>query len=175
MPFIKCFFVLVKEGSVLQETRQDLVVSKYRLRQAEGIRLVREGRDHALQLLGLCSRPFVLCGLPLRRPPAWQLMHERRNGRFTLQVAGHPEIADSPLRWWQRGARLPRDHPGGREYRRMVAAFERVLGATIFFSSDDGRGGRLVIRAGFHFTSSIQIWARRVGGERDCAERRVLS
>jgi hypothetical protein len=36
-------------------------------------------------------------------------------------------------------------HKGGKEYRRLVAAFERVFGATIFFGTDmlgkNGQGG----------------------------------
>lgn len=172
--------MLVKAGSVLQSTRRDLVVSKYRQRQAEGIRLVRERRDHGQQSLGFCARPFVLCGLPLRRPPAGQLLHERRNGRFTLQVTGHPEFGlpfgqdrllliflatlavrlRSPIVRFAGGKEvldfLGLGH-GGKEYRRMVAAFERVFGATIFFSSD-GTDGLLVSRARFNFMSSIQIW-----------------
>ena len=37
------------------------------------------------------SRPFILCGLPIRRPPAEQLVFEQRNGHFLLQVTGHPD------------------------------------------------------------------------------------
>jgi len=29
---------------------------------------------------------------------------------------------------------------GGKEYRRLVAAFERIFGATIFFGTDSVRG-----------------------------------
>lgn len=61
-------------------------------RQAEGIHLVRQRRDQGNQILGFNSRPFVLCGLPLRRPPKDQLLYERRNGSFVLQVTGHPEF-----------------------------------------------------------------------------------
>jgi hypothetical protein len=32
-------------------------------------------------------------------------------------------------------------HKGGREYRRLVGAFERIFGATIFFGTD-GQVGR---------------------------------
>ncbi len=33
-----------------------------------------------------------VCGLPVRRLPADQLLYERRNGRFVLQITGHPEF-----------------------------------------------------------------------------------
>jgi len=44
------------------------------------------------------SQPFVLCGLPVKRPRAGQLLHERRNGHFLLQVTGHPSYG---LPWGQ--------------------------------------------------------------------------
>jgi hypothetical protein len=44
------------------------------------------------QDLAYNARPFVLCGIPLRRPPRNQLLHMRRNGRFFLQIAGHPQF-----------------------------------------------------------------------------------
>lgn len=48
---------------------------------------------------------------------------------------------------------------GGKEYRRIVAAFERIFGATIFFTSDSGFGSaRVVQRARFNFMSTASIW-----------------
>jgi hypothetical protein len=147
--------MLVKARSVLSRTHGDFVVSKYRVRQAEGIALVRSKRESGQQTLGFTSRPFVLCGLPLRRPPMGQLKHERRNGRFTLQVVGHPDfglpfgqdrlvpifLATLAVRQKLPIVRFSSGQEvldmfglahGGNEYRRMVSAFERVLGATIF-------------------------------------------
>ena len=43
------------------------------------------------QKLCFSSRPFVLCGLPFRPLPKTQLLYERRNGHFVLQIAGHPD------------------------------------------------------------------------------------
>ena len=45
--------------------------------------MVRRNRDSATQNLGFASRPFVLCGLPIKRPPKGILLHERRNGRIS--------------------------------------------------------------------------------------------
>ena len=53
--------------------------------------LVRSNRDGGNQNLCFSSRPFVLCGLPLRPLPPGQLLYERRNGNFILQITGHPE------------------------------------------------------------------------------------
>ncbi len=79
-----------KVGDFLKRSHPELVVSKQTLRQAEAIQLVRLKRDNVNQSLGFASRPFVLCGLPIKRPPKGVLLHERRNGQFLLQVTGHP-------------------------------------------------------------------------------------
>jgi hypothetical protein len=51
---------------------------------------------------------------------------------------------------------------GGKEYRRLVAAFERIFGATIFFGTDSVRGGaRVVHRCRFNFLREAQIWYDR--------------
>jgi hypothetical protein len=76
----------------------DLLVSKQRLRQSESLSMVRLKRDSAAQSLGFASRPFVLCGLPVKRPAKGILLHERRNGAFLLQVTGHPTYG---LPWGQ--------------------------------------------------------------------------
>ena len=78
-------------GSVLRRAHADLIVSKQTLEKARGIEVVRMNRDQRNQTLCFSSRPFVLCGLPVRRLPTNQLLYERRNGHFVLQVAGHPE------------------------------------------------------------------------------------
>src|SRR5215469_11060138 len=76
-------------GSILAEVHPELIVSKRRLRKVESIECVRLKRDDARQNLAFSSRPIVLCGLPVRRPPEGSLLHERRNGQFILQVTGH--------------------------------------------------------------------------------------
>ena len=137
-------------GDLLARTHSDLLVSKYRLRQAEGIEMVRRRRDEGRQNLGFNSRPFVFCGLPLRRPPQDQLLFERRNGSFVLQVTGHPEfglpfgqdrlvpifLATLAVRQRSQTIRFKSASvmletfgmaKGGKEYRRLVAAFERIL------------------------------------------------
>ena len=55
-------------GDLLRRQYPNLVVSKRRLRQVEAIQMVRENREADKQNLGFCARPFVLCGLPVRRP-----------------------------------------------------------------------------------------------------------
>jgi hypothetical protein len=79
---------------VAEDTRGGLerVGSKRRIQQAESIQWIRQRREAANQQLGFASRPFVLCGLPVRWPRRSTLVYERRNGPFTLQVTGHPDF-----------------------------------------------------------------------------------
>jgi hypothetical protein len=124
----------------------------------------------------------VLCGLPVKRPLQGTLLHERRNGRFLLQVTGHPSYG---LPWGQdrlvplflatlavrqqsetitfdSGAEMLETfgmQQGGSQYRRLNAAFQRVFGATIFF----GTNTRLKVAPVFHqvrfnFMSEARIW-----------------
>ena len=124
--------------------------------QAEAIELVRLKRESVTQNLGFASRPFVLCGLPVKRPAKGVLLHERRNGQFHLQVTGHPTYG---LPWGQdrlvpiflatlairqqkqviafRSATEMLDtfgmQQGGSQYRRLVGAFQRVFWRHNFF------------------------------------------
>src|SRR5262245_4138573 len=51
---------------------------------------------------------------------------------------------------------------GGKQYRRLVAAFERVFGATIFFRTDWRLDSAKVIHhARFNFFREVQIWYTR--------------
>jgi hypothetical protein len=127
----------------------------------------------------------VLCGLPIKRPAAGQLLHERRNGQFSLQVTCHPAYG---LPWGQdrlipiflatlairqrthtiqfRSAAEMLDsfgmQQGGTQYRRLVASFQRIFGATIFFGTDSQREKAAVVhRARFNFMSEAGIWYSR--------------
>jgi hypothetical protein len=176
---------LQPSGAILRRTCPDLIVSKQKLKQAERIQLVRQNRDQATQTLCFSSRPFVLCGLPVRGLPKDQLLYERRNGKFVLQVTGHPEfgvpfgqdrlvpIFLATLAVQQKSQRISFRtaaemletfgmQTGGKEYRRLVGAFERVFGATIFFGTDSLRGSAKVVqRSRFNFMREAQIWYSR--------------
>jgi hypothetical protein len=53
-------------------------------------------------------------------------------------------------------------HKGGKEYRRLVSAFERIFGATIFFGTDQARSAAKVVqRSRFNFLREAQIWYDR--------------
>ncbi len=172
-------------GAVLKRMLPELVVSKQKLRQAEGISLVRNNRQEGSQVLAFSSRPFVMCGLPVRKPPRSQLLFERRNGGFLLQITGHPEfglpygqdrlvpiyLATLAVRQKSQTVRFRSGAEmldtfgmsrGGKEYRRLIQAFERILGATIFFGSDRVKGtAKLVQRSRFNFLREARIWYNR--------------
>ncbi len=77
-------------GSALRRMSPKLVVSKQKLGQAEGSCIVRLKREEGKQNVGFSSRPFVLCGLRVRKPTKDEMLYERRNGNFVLQITGHP-------------------------------------------------------------------------------------
>src|SRR5436305_10687222 len=180
-----CTTGLQNARSILKRTHREFVVSKYRLRRAEGISLVRKNREAGTQRLAFSSRPFVLCGLPVRRPPADQLLYERRNGHFVLQLTGHPDFGlpfgqdrlvpiilatmavqqKSQVVRFRSGAGVLEIFglsKGGKEYRRLIAAFERIFGATIFFGTEAlNSRARVVHRSRFNFFREAQIWYDR--------------
>ncbi len=183
-----------KAGSVLKRTGPELVISKQRLRQVEGIELVRMNREQGSQTLCFSSRPFVLCGLPVRKLPPCQHLYERRNGQFVLQVTGHPEfgvpfgqdrivpifLATLAVRQKSQTIRFKTAaemletfgmHKGGKEYRRLVAAFERIFGATMFFGTDSlTRTAKVIQRSRFNFLREAQIWYNRQPDQRALGE-----
>ena len=179
-----------KADDVLKRSQGDLIVSKQKIRKAEGVEIVRMRREQASQALGFSSRPFVLCGLPVKKPPKNQLLHERRNGQFVLQVTGHPDyglpfgqdrivpifLATLAVRQQSQTIRFKSAtemldtfgmQQGGSQYRRLVAAFSRVFGATIFFGSDTQlEKARVVHKARFNFMQEAQIWYTRDPNQR---------
>jgi len=59
---------------------------------------------------------------------------------------------------------------GGKEYRRVVGAFERIFGATIFFSTETTGSTSVAVQRGrFAFLKAAEIWydrdTRIPGGE----------
>ncbi len=157
-------------------------ISKRRLRQLEAIQLIREQRESGRQDLGYNARPFVLCGIPLRRPPSEQLLYTRHNGRFFLEITAHPRYGlpygqDRLIPIWvatlavqQKSRlvhfssaaqlleffRLPKDGP---HYRRMVEGFQRVFAASIFFGTEQHPERAAVVDlARFQFFDRMHLW-----------------
>ena len=144
-------------------------------------------RDEGRQQLLYSSRPFLLCGLPIKRPPAGTLLHTRQNGRFHLQVQGHAKyglpfgqdrliplwVASLAVRQQQRVIRfsaaadileefgLPHS---GTYYRRLVEGFKRVFASTVFFGTEEqGRREEAWECARFAFFDRMRIWYAQDG------------
>src|SRR5215831_529443 len=151
----------------------------------------------------VCVAAFVLCGLPVKRPLPGQLLHERRNGHFLLQVTGHPGYGlpwgqdrlvpiflatqalrqKSPQIVFESAAEMLSTfgmQQGGSQYRRLVASFQRIFGATIFFGTDSQSERAVVVHcARFNFMTEARIWYSRDPEQKllpgDCQNRIVLS
>lgn len=173
---------LERAGLSLKQNHPDLVVSKYRLRQAESIALIRKNREEGTQNLCFSSRPFVLCGLPVRPLPEGEFLYERRNGPFILQITGHPDYgvpygqdrivpiflatlavrAQSPIIKFGSAAEMLDTfgmQKGGKEYRRLVGAFQRIFGSTIFFGTmSDGPKASVFNMSRFSFLRQARMW-----------------
>jgi hypothetical protein len=185
---------LQRVGELLAPQFSHIRISRRQVRRIGGIELVRLNRDERTQTLCFSSRPFVLCGIPVRKLPAGELLYERRNGQFVLQVTGHPEfgvpfgqdrivpifLATLAVRQKSQVIRFKTAaemletfgmHKGGKEYRRLVEAFERIFGATMFFGTDSiGRTAKVVQRSRFDFLREAQIWYNRDPDQRVLGE-----
>jgi hypothetical protein len=172
-------------GSIIDRIGLTPSAGTRRFGKAETIECVRMRRQSARQIIGFSSRPFVLCGLPVKCPPAGTLVHERRNGQFVLLVTGHPKyglpwgqdrlvpLFLATLATRQRSRRITFAsaaemldtfgmQQGGSQYRRLIGAFQRIFGATIFFGTDRQRSISPVIHESrFHFMSEARIWYSR--------------
>ncbi|MCL5005258.1 MAG: hypothetical protein M1404_01885 [Acidobacteria bacterium] len=63
-----------------------------RTKQLNSIALIREQREQRRQEVAFNARPLVPCGIPLCPLPKDQLAYKRRNGKFSLQIVGHPDF-----------------------------------------------------------------------------------
>ncbi|HTA46349.1 MAG TPA: replication protein RepA [Bryobacteraceae bacterium] len=157
-------------------------VSKQFQKRVEGIELVRAAREEGRQSIGYNTRPFVLCGLPIRRPAAGVKEYTRVNGRFSLRIAttsklGLPFGQDRLIPLWistlaviKQNRRVTFDSAAemlrefglstsGFHYKRIVEGFERLFDATIYFSTDGTRGqARYIDRSRFNFFDQMRLW-----------------
>jgi hypothetical protein len=76
---------------LFQDTLFDPPAPAAELEKAGKIEIVRRRRDDPDQDVSFGARPFILCGTPIRRLPGQTLKYSRRNGRFFLEIVGHPD------------------------------------------------------------------------------------
>ena len=181
-PNIQASCSLAQKPLPLKSILPSIGLTKHKVKQLESICLVREQRENCRQALAFNARPFVLCGLPLRRPPATQQVHRRRNGKFFLHIVSHPDFGlpygqdrlipiwiatlavrqkNSIVRFRAAAEILEFFHlsKDGRHYRRIVEGFQRVFAATIFFGTEEQAGtSQMIDCARFHFFDSMHVW-----------------
>lgn len=157
-------------------------ITRRRLNKLEAIAQVHERTRDRKAERAYSARPFVLCGIPVRRPSKHTLEYSRQNGRFRLRVIGHPDyglpfgqdrlllIWIATMATWQKTREirfrsaaailetfgLPKD---GRYYKRLIAGFERIFYSTFFFSSDQQVGEATIMeRRSFRFVRDAKLW-----------------
>jgi hypothetical protein len=120
---------------------------------------------------------------PADSPPSeGDLTYTRRNGRFFLEIVGHPEFGvpfgqDRLVLLWLATQAVRNKSPvvefgsaaeilnewrlptNGVYYRRLTAAFKRVFTSTIFFGTrDDRRRSEVWNCSRSHFFDHVQLW-----------------
>jgi len=156
-------------------------ITKRKIRKLDAIARANHPEGHKAQR-AYSAQPFVLCGIPVRRPHKHSLEYSRLNGRFRLRVIGHPDyglpfgqdrlllIWIASMATWQktRAIRfrsaatiletfaLPKD---GRYYKRLIAGFERIFYSTFYFTTDEHNAETVMItRTSFRFVSTLKLW-----------------
>jgi len=153
-------------------------ITRIQSKKIEAVELVRQGSDEGKQLRAYNGRPFVLCGLPLRKPPKDKLEHIRHNGKYTLTVQadvrlGLPYGQDriipiilstlaiqrgSPIIHYRSGAELleliglP---SSGQSYKRVMDGLVRIMGARILFEEN---GTNYTNREVFGYIRRMVTW-----------------
>jgi len=175
--------------ATVRQTLPDIGITAKRVKRMNSVLLIREQRQQKRQELAFNARPFVLCGLPLRRPPSDQLTHTRRNGKFFLQVIGHPQfglpygqdrlipiwVATMAIRQRSRMVRFVTASEvldffhlfkDGKRYHRIMEGFQRLFAATIFFGTNDQANATVVFDwARFHFFDRMHLWFHKAEDE----------
>jgi hypothetical protein len=160
-------------------------ITQQRLKQLDMIHLVRKLRETGKQELAYHTRPFVLCGIPLRRPPPGELVHRSQKGKFFLEIIAHPCFGlpfgqDRLIPIWvatlavkqksrtvrfRRAAQLlefPQLPKDGIHYRRLIQGFQRIFAASIFFGTDvEQEADKVFDWARFHFFDHMMLWFER--------------
>jgi len=156
-------------------------ITKRKIRKLDAIARAKHPEGHKAQR-AYSAKPFVLCGIPVRRPNKHSLEYSRQNGRFRLRVIGYPDyglpfgqdrlllIWIASMATWQKNRAirfrsaatiletfgLPKDV---RYYKRLITGFEKIFYSTFFFTSDEQDAESVIItRNSFRFVSTLKLW-----------------
>jgi len=149
---------------------------------------VREDREQDNQRVGYMARPFILCGLPFKKPSQATTYYKRQNGDAVLEITASPEYGlpfgmDLEVLAWvstlaahgrkANGGRIPRvlEFASGAEflkafglpldgpsYRRAQDRFMRVFYSTWFFGKKNQHRAKMFR---VHFFDKIDLWFTR--------------
>ena len=109
------------------------------------------------------------------------LRYTRRNGKFFLEIVGHPDHGvpfgqDRLVLLWLAtnfgsAAQILNDWGlqfNGSHYNRLAEAFNRVLGRTMFFGTKEQHSGTEIWDCSrVHFLDHMRLWLREDGGASD--------
>ena len=170
---------------LFQNTLFDEPVSAGAIERANKVELVRRRRQDNDQDISFGARPFILCGLPIRKLPAEKLKYSRRNGCFFLEIVGHPDYGvpfgqDRLVLLWLATVAVRRQSPvvrfgsaaeilvewgmptNGAHYRRLQDGFRRIFASTIFFGTkDELREQEVWDCSRGHFFDQMRLWFRK--------------
>jgi hypothetical protein len=173
---------IIQQLTLFTEDGDRISIEKRVQQKVQGIELVREQRNSGHQKIGYNARPFILCGLPLKKPKPTEKEYIRTNGHFSLTINacsefGLPYGQDRLLLIWVasiavwRNSRVIRFRtgseilsalgipPDGRSYRRLIEGFKRLFGATTFFSMRKQVNGNIVEELSrTHFFDKLRLW-----------------
>jgi len=166
---------------------QPAKLSKRVEKRVEGAIRIQKEREERTQNIGYLARPFLLCGLPFKRPPKDQLIYRRVNGDEILDIKADPEFglpfgADIQVPIWATTKAVRNMRPDGtiprliefetaaemlktfglpldgRTYKRTQERFLRVFGATIQHGKINGNRQRIMR---VHYFDSMDLWFTR--------------
>jgi Replication initiator protein A len=169
-----------------QQPAESGAISKRATKRSGRIVAVRESREQGKeQRVGYLARPFILCGLPFKKPDKSKTYYRRENGDEVLEITASPEHGlpfgmDYEVLIWvstlakkamlKNGGKCPRvlefasgaeflkafDLPlDGPAYRSAQERFLRVFYATFFFGRKDQARARLFR---VNFFDEIDLW-----------------
>ena len=180
--------MLTRAGTMVErlfpELTSEPAASPQVIRRSGAVGDIRLRRETGTQDLSFGARPFILCGLPIRRLPSGVLTYKRRNGKFFLEIVGHPDHGvpfgqDRLVLLWLATVAVRQQNPvvqfgsaaqilnewglplNGSHYQRLSGAFTRVFGSTMFFGTKEQRRGSEVWDCSrVHFLDQMRLWSR---------------
>jgi len=154
-------------------------VSARQLKRADAIERTRALRETEEQPVAFSNKYFILCGLPVKRPPAEELVHTRHNGNTAMSLVAHPNFGlpfgqDRLILIWAATIAVAQDSPNisfksgaeilkmfglaldGRKYKRLVEGFQRLSTTSMYYGPRD-QSQKFHVEP-FHLFKSAQLW-----------------